>query len=501
MLGLSLAMATAVASPAVATPPRMSQRHPHPADQVRLVAGDIGLISGRFTKAKSVGIAKTRVTVTDINGAEHDTRTDAKGRFTFKKLPVGLYRIGFFVDSVGYTQYAPGRGSMETAQSYRVTKNHTTVVNEVQRAAGRVEVHAVDAAGKPLDEVCIRGDLFGYTACGIGSPGVPGSADLPAGTQSILVFDHDPRHGVVSRRITVAWGKVTKVKTRLGPGGGIAFSVIDRQTKKPVAADVTAVPVTHAMGMAPDESIYAEATNHAKDVIGGLRPGKYRLFVSPIERDAKHGAQWMGRTGGTGGEASAMVITVAAGKVVNAPVIKLDGAGSVAATAGDDRLGYVTMSPLWEKGPDTSGEGGVLTLDRLGPYSWDLLLRGPAYGQTHVRKVAVKVGQTTDATFSFATPSLIRGSISLAKHGAIYYSVYAVDAVTGEIIGETSDNGDQADRVSSYELAVEPGHRVKLIYAINGDWQAYRSGWFGGASFGGAKTVDTNANQIVNLNY
>ena len=121
--------------------------------------------------------------------------------------------------------------------------------------------------------------------------------------------------------------------------------------------------------------------------IGRLESGSYNLFALPDE--TRYGMQWVGASGGTGRQSSAVTVQATEGTTVTGPTVRLDPPGAIGGQVTDGSTGApladVTVTVLSYSpggGPDrnvaTDGQGRY-QMTGLGPYEWPLLFNRHPY--------------------------------------------------------------------------------------------------------------------------
>lgn len=343
-----------------------------------------GAIAGKFTTAAGAAIPDVSVQVRGIDGEWGiSTTTDASGNYRVDQLfAASGYRVHFADWDTHVDQWAYGKLSVETANTFTVTAGATTTVNEKKLATGSVKVtakNAVTGAAISSFTARVRDDLSGETTSGSLVIG-----NVPVGTHKVEAWSEGYDWGTAT--VTVTAGAQAAVTVSLMPMAKINVKVVDRITGAPLEG-VYVLPQTRTSFVMPDGTdgpTEADGT----DVLQMSRGGTYQLFVFPKEGSG-YGAQWVGATGGTGHQVQAQSFTVANGQTITAPVIKLDKAGTItgkitSATGAPLKYGSVTMAPQsYHSGGGFGLVGtdadGNYTIDFLGPYTWPLLITAQSH--------------------------------------------------------------------------------------------------------------------------
>jgi hypothetical protein len=452
-----------------------------------------GTVTGRFSKRDGKAFAGVRVEVTPLHGdGEFNTKTDSKGKYRMANVTVGTYTVSF-TDKTGRVQYAYGKGEVSKATRFTVKAGKTTTVNDKQVAAATLKITAKDAkTGKKLKNFCVfvanaPKDYY----CTKGNEIVV--KNLSAKTHSVSV---SPAEGSLylsaDIRTTVKAGQTKSVAVPLQLGGAIRATITNRATGKPVKR-ACIVPIRPSSGGVGDgggdcTDSKGKVQSHAQ------RPGTYSLFVETPE---PYGVQWVGKSAGTGDQRAAAKITVKPGKVVSAPAVKLDKAGTVTGTVTADgtpvEWGNVSYS-AWDfgvgpsHGADIDKKGGY-TLEGLGPYAWPLVFTttvgrqwsGNVGNRFTAKTVTVKAGATVTHNEAVVKGVEIKGKVN----GKGWVRLTAYDAVTGDPMGV-----DDLEKAGPYSLTVPGSGTVKLRYLVDRG-STWLDGWHNGAKDFARATVIT----------
>jgi hypothetical protein len=324
-------------------------------------------------------------------------------------------------------------------------------------ATGDITVTATDASnGKRIADICAFAGQAAGCSGGSGSVRLTG---LPAGPVEVRVSSPEGRFFVGRRTVTVVGGRTVRARLALKPAASIATVVRDAVTDRGVE-EACVSPIRRPGGMiTPSRGICSDEEGVLH--IGPLQAGDYTLFVSPPEDVGDYGAQWVGRAGGTGNQAEAMVIHATIGRVTTIPSIRLDPAGAVsgrltvrpggpAATHG--WVGITAFEPTLGRAFGVEADAdGRYTLGGLGPYRWPLYLEaagkpsqwsGTAPNRTKATPVQVGLGTTTRFDAVLVDGATVTGRTTAT--GAIV----AREVGTGDVVGTAvATNGRYTMRV------------------------------------------------------
>lgn len=280
----------------------------------------------------------------------------------------------------------------------------------------------------------------------------------------------------------------------LAPQGRVSATVVDRATGQPVAGACIALIVPGRGGL-PDGC--GNVTDERGRVLTyPVAPGTYQAFVFPPEG---YGYQWAGHIGGTGDQREAARIVVRAGRVAQAPPVRLDPAGTVGGVvsgpAGAPVPGANVAITAWGfgvgpgAGSVTADEQGRYELGGLGPYEWPLLVTpsaglprqwsGGAGNRFRAETVPVRAGETTTYDFGLVPGSTLRGEVAVpGAEAAEFWRITAVNAVTGDQMGvaDSTGPGDPA-----YEMPLAGPQPVKISWDVLIGAED-RSGWWADAA-------------------
>ena len=470
----------------------------------------LGVVAGHYTTPGGKPVAQTVVALTDDDGNDaYSGKTDSSGAFRLADVRAGSYKVRFATN--GLVQWVPQTFSSDQAKPVTVASGNTTTVDETQVPPATIRVTARDSQnGRVVPTFCVElGGPQDGNACT--KSGTVTVANLQPGKYSVFVQPAASTfHQYAEVSVTASSGTVTDQTVRTAAGGIITATVTDRSTGKPVA-NAEVLSTAAGSDIVPDGGLATDANGHLEKFV--IAPGAYNLFVSPPGR---YGAQWVGANGGTGTAKGAAKIVVQAGKVTQAPVVRLDQAGSIsgtvttAATGKPAKDAWVSVDPWsYHVGPEVAAStdtAGHYTLGGLGPYAWPLLFTNFATarqwsGGTANRLAAttVKVTAGATATYNYALASgvTISGKLTTSSTFEVaFIDVY--NATTGDLMGEVEiDQGRQ-----SYSLPVFGNQTVVLVCDVHpGDGKADRLVWYGGKDRAHAKPLKLAKSGTLTANF
>ncbi|WP_148803603.1 hypothetical protein [Micromonospora sp. MP36] len=393
-------------------------------------------------------------------------------------------------------QWVPGKTTYAQADTYRVTAGGTMEVAERLLPPSPITVKARDAdTGAPITRVCVFVDP---RRSGCGEPEMTVSGLVP-GPQTLRVYTEDGNYLATDASVTVVEGGATAV-VDLTPAAHLETTVVDATTGAPVAgACATVAPA--GTGELPGIGPLSCADETGRLRLDLIEAGSWNLFVRPAD-GSPYGAQWVGKTGGTGEPARARTVKLAAGQTVTVPPVRLDRAGIItgtvtsAATGAAVTSGVVSLAQAeglshlrW--GTSLDGQGRY-RLDWLGPYQWPLLFNTddharqwsggvPVRGQAKL--VAVRAGATTGYSPALKAGTLLTGRVTAPEGGLVVADLTFHSADTGEVVGEVWDYDGE------YQARVLGGQDITVAWRWSPTFVRY-AGWYDGASgTGSAKRV------------
>lgn len=408
-----------------------------------------GAIAGRLTRSNgTTGVANASVMAYYALYQGVSGVTDGSGNYRIEPVFTGSYRVNFSDYETGaFDQWATGKLSYETANTFSVTSGATTTVNDKLLATGSVKVTAKDAVTGAAISSFDAGVLYRY---GSTVNGTVTLAEVPVGTHPLRVSaqGYAASDGVVN--VTVTAGQQATAAVTLNRVASVQGKVVNA-AGTPVAG-VCVAPITVGSYGLPEGCGYETdaAGNYLVPLWNGA--GSYNLFAIP-DGNGPYGAQWVGATGGTGDPRQAAVITAADGQWVSAPTIKLDRKGTVTGVVTSDSGQPVEWGSVgvYSPHPGLGGgyghvaidEEGRYSTDFLGPYNWALIFAaeghaiqwsGGATNRFSATTVKVTSDVTTTYNYQMKVGSLVKGKIKLADGSSPDGRFMVAHAVTGEFV-------------------------------------------------------------------
>jgi hypothetical protein len=435
--------------------------------------------------------------------------TDADGSFVFPSVPPGTYKVLY--DYQGRYQWSHEKLGFSAADVVTVAPGETTTVTEeTMLTPGVVEVVVTDSvSGAPVDQVCVE-EPISTLQCGA-ADGVLWLTGLADGAHTLLVRSSDGLH---SRKevtgVTVALGQTTRVEVALQPTVAITATVVDRATGEPVPGACVA-PLMPAFG-----KIGSDRCSFGRDLtdvdgrltVGELPAGDYNLLVLP--QDNVHGAQWVGRRGGTGNQYAAVTITGVPGQLSTAPIIRLDPKASITGTIRDAETGEPLPNGCagilpYEFGSlpyvlglfCTQFDTGTYTIPNLGPYDWPVqflyyyedntapyarVWSGGASDRKAATRITAGVETPGVADATLAKIGIRLGVRAVTEDGQAWNGGIAVklyNARTGDLVKSATTS------YGSLEIAGIIDQRLRLEWFAPG----IGHGWYGGTDFASSKNI------------
>jgi protocatechuate 3,4-dioxygenase beta subunit len=224
--GLVLAASAAVAVPAHADDPT-------------------GTLLGTLTN-DGVPVTTANVQLLDSNGnVVGFTNTDSTGSYGFA-VPAGSYKIGYFLAD-GYSQYAHGQLSFDTADQFAVDAGATTTVDETILPHGVLSGHLTDANGAPVAGAFVDADP---------PDGSPNTYSVTTDSTGFYDFDAIPAGDYI-----VSFQKDFRSPTQYA-NNETSFSSAD------VIHVATGVTTTLDQSLLPTGTVAGTLTDHGQPVIG-----------------------------------------------------------------------------------------------------------------------------------------------------------------------------------------------------------------------------------------
>jgi Carboxypeptidase regulatory-like domain len=465
-----------------------------------------GVITGRYTTAAGRPDANAQVFVNTVDGDEVAfASTDATGMYS---TPVfaGSYNVGLF-GSDNKLQYAFGQLTAATAAKIDVTANGTAEVDDAQIATGTVTVTATDGTtGASISNFCAFIDS--ERACAKGT-GVAVVKNVRQGTQEL---DVSPNIKYLSANtainVAVTAGQNVDANIVFQPAAVIRSTIVDAQTGAAVP-NACVLPFVPGFTVWPDSSGYCSDANGVVK-IAPLFGNTYSLFVNAPE-GSTYGDQWVGKTGGTGLEKNARVITAPAGKTTSIPPIRLDRAGTITGLVtngpGGTPIARATVGPntvtpgVGASGNDVATDSsGRYTLSGLGPYQWPIFAAAPdlagqwtgGVGNRHqAQTVQVTVGASVTNDIAMSAGVTLHGT-ALKPDGTSFAQggyIVAYNVKTGDVMGYAYANAD-----GTYSMQLSPGQSVRIGYLFQDESTLMPyDGFVGGTSAATAEPINIPA--------
>ncbi|MFI5912453.1 carboxypeptidase regulatory-like domain-containing protein [Dactylosporangium sp. NPDC051541] len=466
-----------------------------------------GSIAGRLTNADGSPAAGTNLAVIqDSRSFYGNATTDADGRYRVDNLLLDDYTVGFY-GSTGVQQFAHRTLDPNAAARIPVRDGQVTTVDEVFLPKGKIRVVAHDATtGAALSGFCASYTILTWVGgCTDGTEVVLN--DVFVGAYNLEVQIDDRRHfSVPSVPVTVAAGQTAGIDVGLRLGAAVNATMVKRSGGAATDGCVQAARVGGAFSSSPYGYCSDWQANPVtgKALLGPLEPGTYQVFAQP--RDPALGLQWVGAAGGTGDRDAAAQFTVAAGDVLNLPVVRFDPGGTIQGKVTDVAGGApLPYSCVWVAAlPSTfNGSGdcpaftdadGVYTIKGVGPYQWPVEYArgdrewrwsGNTVDRQYATKVQVTAGQTVRADAKMAANGgKLTGTIRTAGGQPADAMVTAYSAATGEPVqffGGLYSPDPQPP--ATFTIPNVAPQRVRLHWSTADG----RSGWVGGADFAHAQ--------------
>ncbi|MBU2662330.1 carboxypeptidase-like regulatory domain-containing protein [Actinoplanes bogorensis] len=127
-----------------------------------LAATDTGSLSGAVRDTRGAIVADAGISVYADDNQAGDavarTTTDSAGRWRIPALEAGRYKVQIGLG--GWSDWAPGQRSQETATSYAVAAGRGTRANSIVTAAGIISGRLVTANGSPAANVRVVADNY-----------------------------------------------------------------------------------------------------------------------------------------------------------------------------------------------------------------------------------------------------------------------------------------------------------------------------------------------------
>jgi hypothetical protein len=482
-----------------------AQSFPVAPDQTTTIDDQVlttGTITGRYTDAAGNPDPDAQVSIDFLDDEfANFTMTDDNGDFTATVF-ADSYHVNF-LGSDNHLQWAFGQPTEETAAVIDVAPGGTTVVNDSQIPTGTITVSATDeTTGKAIANFCASADSQVACSNGTGTAVIDG---VRQGDELVSATPNNPRffsptdNSVI---VHVTAGQNTNATLVYQRGAIIRTTIVDAKTGAPV-------PNACVRAFVPGFTVWQDfpgycSNNNGVVKIAPLVASSYSLFVTaPI--GSTYGDQWVGKSGGTGVEADALVVNVPDGKSVTIPPIKLDRAGTVTGqVTGPDGtgIGALVGPNAFTPGVGVSGDDvgtdstGHYTLTNLGPYRWPLFTSADGFAdqwtggvgnrnQAQTVQVVAGASVTNNIVMSTGAPlhgKALKGDGTPIADGGL---IIVYNAKTGDVMGSNFSNPD-----GSFSIPMEPGQAVRIQYDFFDETtQTNYDGFFGGTSEATASVV------------
>ncbi len=408
------------------------------------------------------------------------TTTDANGDYALSLEPSFTYKLQFTSPDFRRTQWAHNQTSFQTAQVFSVAWGQVTVVDEAIAPTGTLVVTIADeVTGAPVSSFSVEanGPSFGGGYTDTGSVTM---TDLLPGEYQVIGYpsDHHDARGTA----TVTANETTEVRLTaepLPPAGRLEATVVDAATNAPVEnACIRPVRELDVFGLYPLDCSGPDG----RITVDRLEPGSYRVYAKTFY--GTHGAQWVGRDGGTGSRYLATRFDVRAEQTTTMPTIRLDRPGTITGKVTDKATGtpvpamcaypHATSTAAGpEPGPHCSDANGDYTITGLGPYHWPVEFVGDYTNGTYAwqwsggrpnqllaQPTQVRAGQTSTLNAQLTPGATIRGRVLAADGTPVSGAVQAYNALTGDPASDyalTDENG-------YYEVRSLAGQFVRLEF-------------------------------------
>ncbi|TDB75937.1 carboxypeptidase-like regulatory domain-containing protein [Micromonospora sp. KC723] len=425
------------------------------------------------------------------------------GRFAFRHLPPGRYRISVSDNVRGY-QWVPQKETREEARVLTLTDGETAVVNESFLPMGVVEARVTDAVtGLPVRRPCLSVLRTGgndANACGenglVRIPAVrPGDWKMSVGGgASYFGIDETEEYHRVTR------GQVTRVWFVLEPGAAFATAIRDATTGEPVAGICVRLVRPKWGGQSARMHQYCSDGDGHLEVgpFAETEPGGWQLYAyqatNPYNPPAKrYGAQWITADGGSGDQRQALRVTLRAKETVTLPTVRMDPPGTITGTirnASGAVVPGVCAYPFafhpgqgasW--GRNCANSEGRYTIEALGPYRWPVEFApnansgyawqwsGDVADRFAATMTKVSPGDTATVDARLVTGGVLAGKVTDGAGVVDAGYVWTYNARTGDIASASYAN---ITRDGTFSLR---GHRSQDVYVEYANLE--RGCWYG----------------------
>ncbi|MGI5507015.1 carboxypeptidase regulatory-like domain-containing protein [Lentzea sp. CA-135723] len=439
-----------------------------------------GSVRGTYLRKPGQPIPDAGVELRDLNGNQRGwTGTDATGAFRFEHVLTGTYTL----------RYHFPRSSYHESERLTVSEDQETAVEQLARPMGAAEVTIRDSAtGDPMANVAVEATLpvelgAGYTVR-TDAQGKARFTDLLTGRWRFLISPPDGYLYNTIEDVEVAEDQTAHAEDALDREAVLDVTFVDA---------VTGAPVDGCVSLVAPDAHNAVDTSHSwcgTDGTGKLRlteywPGRQRLFAYPRTSTA-HGSQWVGENGGTGDVEQAKWFDLVSGQTTAARV-EFDGAGTIRGTVVDDETGAPVQevcpsvtpshtSPFQGRNVRCTWTEGTYEIGGLGPYEWKVQFPAPygryawqwsggAANRFDAAGVRVTAGGVATSDARLRKPGQITGKVVGATYPWQYTSIWAVDARTGDYVGDRAYLNDRYE----YTMKGYGGQDVRVFFSASPD--------------------------------
>ena len=432
-----------------------------------------GTLAGHLVDSNGQPISFGQVFIFDPQGNPAGFASIFNGDWQAQVYP-GTYKVEFSLFfPVAGSQWATGKSTQGTADSFTVQAGQTTRVDDALAVPGTITLTVLDSTtGAP---VSYCGNIGGSFVCSDSNGTATTQPILPGPVQVFLVPNDN--HLQVQATATVVSGQNTALALTADPAASITTTVRDSVTGVPlrnicVSAIAASAPSAAQAGL-------GDCTNSDGQItISFLRAGSYNVFA--FANDGVHGHQWVGPAGGTGLKQNARVTTLTTGQAVTIPDIKMDKAGILTGVIRDKATGAPIAGAVASWGTSAAGLGGSqadvvadangrYTFDNLGPYDWPIFYHAFGYagewsGNTGNRlesnPIGIKAGKTSTHNVVLGQGVTLTGAIMDANGQPLNEFAARVTVYNADSGDEIASNDNAAD--STYTELVLPRQTVVL---------------------------------------
>ncbi|MGB2568438.1 hypothetical protein ACPFP2_08310 [Micromonospora citrea] len=425
------------------------------------------------------------------------------GRYAFRNLPPGRYRISVSDNVRGY-QWVPQKETREEATVFTLTDGDALVVNEAFLPMGVVEARVTDAVtGLPVRRPCLS--VLGTGGNDADACGENGLVRIPAvrpGDWKMSVGGGASYFGVdeTEEYYRVTRGQVTRVAFALQPGAAFATTVQDATTATPVGGICVHLvrpswggQSAHMRQYCSDDDGHLEVGPFTEAELGGWQLYAYQAtnpYDPPVKR---YGAQWITADGGSGDQRKALTVTLKAKETITLPTVRMDPPGSITGTVRNASGAVVPgvcaypyafhpgQGASW--GKNCTNAEGRYTIENLGPYRWPVEFTpnansgyawqwsGDVADRFAATMTQVDPGGTATVDARLVTGGVLAGKVTDGAGVVDAGYVWTYNARTGDIASPSHAN---IARDGTFSLR---GHRTQTVHVEYADLE--RRCWYG----------------------